>query len=164
MNGTSYKGYAAYRTLPFVLKAIDPLRKANYLSTATQGSLSNGAITVIGTGNTPLEGVQALEPRDFFFDAPLNSLTNATWDATLAPIASVDYEAVITWNGLEDIPEEQRSIITSLVQTAHSHGIKARFWDTPGWPIQARNKVWQELLNDGADWLNADDLEAASEF
>jgi hypothetical protein len=34
-----------------------------------------------------------------------------------------------------------------------------RFWDTPGWPIIARNNVWRELLNDEADWLNAGDLE-----
>lgn len=32
--------------------------------------------------------------------------------------------------------------------------------DFPG----ARNNVWTELINDGADWLNADDLEAASSF
>ncbi|KAG6845772.1 hypothetical protein H0H87_003826 [Tephrocybe sp. NHM501043] len=156
------------QTLPFVLKALEPLRKANYLTTATQGILSNGPITAIGTGNTPLEGIKMLEPRDLFFDAPLNGLTNssidAAWDATLAPIASVDYEAVVGWNGIQEISEEQRSIIINFVQTAHSRGIKARFWDTPGWPVQSRNRVWQELLNDGADWLNADDLETASKF
>ena len=27
-----------------------------------------------------------------------------------------------------------------------------------------RNAIWQELINDGAFWLNADDLEAASSF
>jgi hypothetical protein len=27
-----------------------------------------------------------------------------------------------------------------------------------------RSAVWQELLDDGAFWLNADDLEAASSF
>ncbi|KAG6888685.1 hypothetical protein C0995_006675 [Termitomyces sp. Mi166 len=155
-------------TLPFVLEALEPLRKANYLTTLVQGELNIGAITVVGTGNTPLEGIQALEPRDVFFDAPLNGLTdpsiNATWNTSLSPIASVDYEAVVGWNGIQNITEEQRSAITNLVQTAHSFGIKARFWDTPGWPIEARNNVWKELLNDGADWLNADDLEAASDF
>ncbi|KAG6911901.1 hypothetical protein DXG01_000148 [Tephrocybe rancida] len=156
------------QTLPFVLKAMEPLRKAKYLTTASQGSLTTGAVTAVGTGNTPLEGIKALEPRDLFFDAPLNGLTNssinATWDVTLAPIASVDYDAVVGWNGIQDITEQQRSTITNLVQTAHSLGIKARFWDTPGWPIQARDNVWKELTNDGADWLNADDLEAASNF
>ncbi|KAG6829392.1 hypothetical protein H0H92_004660 [Tricholoma furcatifolium] len=155
-------------TLPFVLQAIDPLRKANYLTTSTLGNLVTSAITVVGTGNTPLEGIQALEPRDMFFDAPLNGLSNppanGTWNVTLSPLASVDYGAVVGWDGIQNITEEQRSTIISLVQTAHDLGIKARFWDTPGWPIEARSNVWQELLNDGADWLNADDLKAASEF
>ncbi|KAG5735153.1 hypothetical protein E4T56_gene8391, partial [Termitomyces sp. T112] len=130
-------------TLPFVLKALEPLRKANYLTTAVQGNLIMGVFTVVGTGNTPLEGIQALEPRDIFFDAPLNELANSStmWNASLAPLASVDYEAVVGWNGIQNITEEQRSTITSLVQTAHSLGIKARFWDTPAWPIQARNNV-----------------------
>lgn len=157
-----------HRTLPFVLEALQPLRQANYLTTAVHGVLNIGAVTVVGTGNTPLEGIQALEPRDMFFDAPLNGLNdssiNVMWNASLAPIASVDYEAVVGWNGIQNITEEQRSTITRLVQTAHSFGIKARFWDTPAWPIQARDNVWRELLDDGADWLNADDLEAASNF
>ncbi|KAG6884749.1 hypothetical protein C0993_008539 [Termitomyces sp. T159_Od127] len=157
-----------HRTLPLVLAALQPLRNANYLTTAVQGILHIGAVTVVGTGNTPLEGIQALEPRDMFFDAPLNALNdssiNAVWNASLAPIASVDYEAVVGWNGIQNITEEQRSAIITLVESAHSFGIKARFWDTPAWPIQARDNVWRELLDDGADWLNADDLEAASKF
>ena len=123
---------------------------------------------MIGTGNSPLDGVKALEPRDYFFDAPLTQLNdsslNTTWDATLSPIASTDYGAAVGWSGLTTISDAQRNIITTLVNDAHTRGIEARFWDTPGWPIIARNNVWRELLNDGADWLNADDLEAASKF
>ncbi|KAG6820107.1 hypothetical protein H0H93_005254 [Arthromyces matolae] len=154
------------KTLPLVLKALEPLRSANYLTTSSGGILRTAAVTVVGTGNTPLTGILALEPRDVFFDAPLNELTssNVTWNASVAPIASVDYESVVGWDGIQDISNAQRSTIVNLVQTAHGFGIKARLWDTPGWPIRARNNVWQELLNDGVDWLNADDLEAASSF
>ena len=52
-------------------------------------------------------------------------------------------------------------MIKKLVNDAHERGIRARFWDTPGWPIRARDAVWTELLQDGSDWLNADDLKAA---
>lgn len=123
---------------------------------------------VIGTGNSPLEQVKALSPRDYFFDAPLDQLTNTTlnttWDVTLSPIASADYETAVGWSGIGNITNEQRSAILTLVSNAHSRGIRARLWDTPGWPIHARTAVWRELLDDGADWLNADDLEAASQF
>ncbi|KAH9082086.1 hypothetical protein EDB83DRAFT_2539522 [Lactarius deliciosus] len=152
--------------LPFILNALQPLRSAGYLTTSSNGTLTTSVVTVIGTGNSPLDGVKALEPRDYFFDAPLTQLNdttlNTTWDATLSPVASTDYGAAVGWSGLTTISDAQRNIITTLVNDAHSRGIKARFWDTPGWPIIARNSVWRELLNDGADWLNADDLEAAA--
>ena len=83
---------------------------------------------------------------------------------TLSPIASTDYGSAIAWSGIGNITAEQRQTILTLVNDADSRGIKSRFWDTPGWPINARENVWRELLNDGAFWLNADDLEAASSF
>ena len=156
------------RALPFILNALEPLRSRGFLSTFANGTLALSAVIVVGTGNSPLEQVKALEPRDFFFDAPLAQLTdpslNTTWDPTLSPLASTDFGAVIGWSGINPINDTQRSTILKLVNDAHTRGIRARFWDTPGWPISARDAVWQELLNDGADWLNADDLEAAASF
>lgn len=156
------------RALPFILKALEPLRSRGFLTTFTNNTLKLSAVTVVGTGNSPLEQVKALSPRDFFFDAPLTQLTdpslNTTWDPTLSPLASTDYGAAIGWSGIGAINDTQRSAILKFVNDAHTMGIRARFWDTPGWPINAREAIWQELLNDGADWLNADDLEAAVAF
>ncbi|KAF5356011.1 hypothetical protein D9756_003833 [Leucocoprinus leucothites] len=154
--------------MPFILRALRPLRSKGYLTTFENGVLKPSTVTVVGTGNTPLDSVLALEPRDYFFDAPLTGLgrnpANATWSRNISPIASTDYEVAVGWDGINDITDAQRQTIGNLINTAHSLGIKARFWDTPGWPIFARNKVWQQLLDSGADWLNADDLEAASQF
>ncbi|THV04861.1 hypothetical protein K435DRAFT_648394 [Dendrothele bispora CBS 962.96] len=154
-------------TYPFVLEALEPLRQRGYLTTFKDGILTTSAVTVIGTGNTPLGQVKSQSPRDLFFDAPLTGLNDdptTNYDPTLSPIASTDYEVAIGWSGIGQISEAQLTNITKFVGDAHSRGIKARFWDTPGWPIQARNNVWQVLVNNGADWLNADDLAAASNF
>ena len=144
------------------------MRARGYLTTFANGRLTSSAITVIGTGNSPLEQVKALSPRDYFFDAPLAQLTdlsfNTTWDATLAPIASTDYMTAVGWNGVGNISDAQRSNITQFIGDAHTRGIQARFWDTPAWPAFARDNVWRVLLEEGSDWLNADDLEAASSF
>lgn len=157
-----------HRTFPFVLQALEPLRKAGYLTTFANGTLTQSVITVVGTGNTPLELVKAQLPRDFFYDAPLDQLTNpslnTTFDNTLSPLASTDYAEAIGWNGFGNISEDQLANLTKFVQNAHDRGIKARFWDIPAWPIYARNKIWTMLLENGVDWLNADDLQAASEF
>ena len=157
------------RALPFILEAIDPLRKQGYLTTfQADGVLHTSAVTVVGTGNSPLDLVKQLSPRDYFFDAPLTQLTdqslNTTWNRTISPIASTDYGAAIGWSGIGQISDDQLARITRFVDDAHTRGIKARFWDTPAWPIQARTNVWEVLLSNGADWLNADDLEAAANF
>ncbi|KAI0715199.1 hypothetical protein C8Q76DRAFT_842304 [Earliella scabrosa] len=154
--------------LPFILDAFQPLREAGYLTTFANGTLTRSVVTVVGTGNSPLEQVKALEPRDYFFDAPLTQLTdpslNTTWDPTLSPLASTDYAVVVGWSGIGEMSDEQRANLTKFVGDAHALGITARFWDTPGWPVHARENVWRALLEGGADWLNADDLEAASAF
>lgn len=154
--------------MPFILKAFEPLRQGGFLTTFANGTLTTSAVTIVGTGNSPLDLVKALEPRDYFFDAPLTQLTdpslNTTWDPTLSPLASTEYMLAVGYTGIGAISDAQVASITKLVGDAHGRGIKARFWDTPGWPIQARTNIWNALLVNGADWLNADDLEAASNF
>ncbi|KAI0080095.1 hypothetical protein K474DRAFT_394322 [Panus rudis PR-1116 ss-1] len=156
------------QALPAILKAFAPLREAGYLTTFVNGTLTRSAVTVVGTGNSPLEQVKALSPRDYFFDAPIMQLTdpslNTTWDPTLSPIASGDYEEAVGWNGIGNISDAQLANLTRFANDAHERGIKARLWDTPEWPIFARNNIWRVLLENGMDWLNADDLEAASQF
>lgn len=49
--------------LPFILEALKPLRDAGYLTTYYfNGTIVPSAITVIGTGNSPLDLVEALDP------------------------------------------------------------------------------------------------------
>ncbi|KAJ8521414.1 hypothetical protein ONZ45_g1844 [Pleurotus djamor] len=153
-------------TLPPVLEALQPLRDGGFLSTFSNGVFTQSAVLVIGTGNTPLDGVKALEPRDFFFDAPLTNLEDpeTNWNPTLSPIASTDYAVAVGWNGLGTISDAQLGNLTKFVNDAKSRGINSRFWDTPAWPVNARENIWKVLLENGAFWLNVDDLEAASSF
>jgi hypothetical protein len=143
------------------------LRKAGYLTTfQSNGTFHPSAITAIGTGNTPLGGIMALSPRDLFFDAPLTNLTGGqvVYNSTISPIASTDYATAVGWSGIGNISDTQLTKLRQYISDAHSLKIAARFWDTPGWPIFARNNVWKVLLENGVDWLNVDDLKAASEF
>ena len=140
-----------------------PLRDAGYLTTYhSNGTIAPRAITVIGTGNTPLDLVRGLDPRDYFFDGPLANLTGGDFKPTLSPLASTDYAVAVGWNGIGAISDDQLARLKHLIADAHALGIETRFWDTPGWPLSARNNVWKVLLESGTDWLNADDLEASS--
>lgn len=155
-------------TWPRVVDELEPLRKAGYLTRYEDGKLISGQILVIGTGNTPIEQVAPKRSRDYFFDGPLGNLTDDgvmvgshryEWNSTLAPIASVDFNKVVTWNGITEAYNEVRANLTRAIKEAHAKKIETRFWDTPGWPAFARDRVNTLLLELGSDWINADDLE-----
>lgn len=57
---------------------------------------------------------------------------------------------------------DQVETIRGLIRGAHKRGLKARFWETPSWPISLRNHIWDVLVEEGANYLNVDDLKAAS--
>jgi len=76
--------------------------------------------------------------------------------------ASVNFRSSIgfLWRG--SLSQTQISKIADQVQAAHDRGLKARYWNTPGWPKHIRNHVWRELYMQGADSLNVDDLRDAA--
>ncbi|KAI9696656.1 MAG: hypothetical protein M1820_008105 [Bogoriella megaspora] len=153
-------------TFPVVIKALEPLRAAGYLTNATDGNVTSGPVTVIGTGNTPLDQVQGVSPRDYFFDAPLPQLGTTASNITsdVSPVASVDFATVFGQVRNETFSDEQLATLRSQLATAHGKGIGARYWDQPGWPVGTRNAIWRQLWNEGVDLLNVDDLEAAANF
>lgn len=154
-------------TFPYVIRALQPLRDAGYLTSFDGTTVTAGAVTVIGTGNTPLNQVQGVAPRDYFYDAPIPTL-NSTFSnitADVSPIASTDFAVqfpnVLGNSGFDDA---QLALLQSQVEVAHAKGIKVRYWDQPGWPIGTRNAIWRTLWDNGVDLLNVDDLESVANF
>jgi len=152
--------------------ALEPLRSMGYLSTwnSDMSGYRQSFVTVIGTGNAPLESVQALgydrkTPRDVFLDAPLSSLSGDyrnIYNATVSPLASVDFGSTVGLGWI--VPAIGRARIRCLVEVAHAKGVQARFWNTPITPTWVRKFIWQMLLDEGVDWLNVDDLPGAYYF
>ena len=149
-------------------------RQEQYLTRVTsQGKLVEGAVTVIGTGNTPLELVRSEAERDVFYDAALEALnsTSSDIDNTISPIASTSFEEQIgevrcvdVAGGSGPLSPEQLETLRSQVSVAHDQSIKVRYWDLPGWPIRTRNAIWRQLYDEGVDLINADDILSASGF
>ncbi|KAJ6493059.1 hypothetical protein C8R45DRAFT_1095576 [Mycena sanguinolenta] len=137
-----------------VWNALQPLRTAGHLTTYANGILTQGAVTVVGTGNTPLASVVALEPRDVFFDSDIRHLYSTLpsvgvtpqWGPEITPLASVDYSDV-----------SNTAQMQALVLNAHDFKIRSRFWDTA-----ANVATWNTFWAAGSDWVNADDLQAVS--
>ncbi|QPG75023.1 hypothetical protein FOA43_002363 [Brettanomyces nanus] len=121
-------------------------------------------LTVIGTGDTPLESVLNMRQRFIFFDGPLGQLNNFqghSITSNISPIASASLRMLVGKSTIEGLNEKQLHKLSSMISDAHNRNIKTRVWDTPWWPVSREQKVWKQLLDIGSDFLNADDLELA---
>ena len=132
--------------------------------------VTNGAITVIGTGNTPYDMVGPVADRDYFFDANLETLDdpeNQDITSVISPIASGGFTRAIGSVAPEADPilnDKQMSTLRAQIATAKEKGIGARYWDTPYFPVRTRNLVWRTLLHEGVALLNADDLDSVADY
>ncbi|KAJ6110724.1 hypothetical protein N7486_002959 [Penicillium sp. IBT 16267x] len=157
-------------TFKAALQALEPLREKDYLSKVEGGKITYGPVTIIGTGETPLEMVTSVSDRDYFFDAPLGNLNDpkyASVDSTVSPIASTDFAAAVGKVTADTDPvltDKQLKALREQIETATERGIGARYWNTPAFPIRTRNLVWRTLLREGVTLLNADDLDAVVSY
>lgn len=170
---------------PIVRSQLEPLRKRGYLTHWDGKKVKPGAVTVVGTGNTPFDLVIANTTyRDVFFDAPLDKVSRSGKESRLRArqqgnngvkdkspddfnpgtsyYASISMRDAIgpIWKGR--ITPSQLDIIRDQIRGAQKRGLKVRYWDTPNWPIGLRNHVWEVLINEGVDMLNVDDLKSAA--
>lgn len=53
-------------------------------------------------------------------------------------------------------------MIARQAAAAAKRGLKARYWNTPAWPVGLRDHIWDVLVKEGVGMLNVDDLEGAS--
>ena len=101
--------------------------------------------------------------RFIFFDAPLANLTDA-YTAENSLYASEALGNVVGRTSLGGLSKHQRGMIAANSKVAASKGLKARYWAAPSWPISTRDGVWRDLVDDGAEMLNADDVLAAASW
>lgn len=151
---------------PYVLSALEPLRSKGYLSTVRDGKFIKGPVTVIGTGNAPLSIIKAAKNRDAFFDGPLQNLNTNEIDALVSPIASTSFKKQFgrVKNVEQFLKSSEIEKLREQVKASHAKGILARYWNLPDYPLSLRNQIWQLLVDEDVDLLNADDLKDAAGF
>lgn len=118
-------------TWPVVIKALQPLRSAGYLSTYNGTGVTAGPVTVIGTGNTPLNQVQGVSPRDYFWDAqlPVLNSTQSNITSDVSPIASTSFTSQFGTAKNGTLTAAQTKLLKAQISTAHGKNIKVRYWD-----------------------------------
>lgn len=122
-----------------------------------------GAVSVVISGNRPLEIMRAQAVRYAGYDGRLADLESGL-APTLMPLVSDNWSKHFTWDGTGTFPAAERQKLHRIVQTAHAAGYRVRFWATPDGPGAARQAVWSELESAGVDHINTDDLHGLESF
>lgn len=151
-------------TWPTVIKALEPLRSRGYLTSTDGQKLKISAITVIGTGATPLKLVEQVIPRDYFYDVPIANLSNPKTTNLVSITSSVSF--LPNFGPLTDVGlnQTQLQLLRAQLKSAHEKGIKLRYWGQPEWPASTRNNIWRQFMTEGVDLLCVDDLETAAGY
>lgn len=148
-----------YEKLHEVLSQYDDI----LTSFGQDGVVSEGAVTVIISGNRARDTMLAQELRYAAYDGRLSDL-DSDLPASFIPLISDNWNNNFTWRGEGEIPTEDLEKLNDIVERAHADGRAVRFWATPDQPGEARDNIWHVLTEAGVDLLNTDHLEDGEAF
>ena len=116
------------------------------------------AVRVIITGHRAKEMFAGETVRYASVDGSLAELRGSD-SADLVPWVSTDWPGSFKWRGHGVFPEDEVAKLKGIVARAHEQGRRVRFWGAPDKPA-----FWKELVANGVDIINTDDLEGARKF
>ncbi|KAF2133386.1 hypothetical protein P153DRAFT_363585 [Dothidotthia symphoricarpi CBS 119687] len=155
-------GHAVWSAL---LAQLQPLRDRGWLTYYDGEMMHRGPLTVVGTGSTPFELVQRNSTNRFvFFDAPLLSISDTSYNSTNSYYASVSLKDAVGKLWLNRLSTKQEQTLERQIKTTEEKGLKSRYWETPGWPISVRDMLWFKFTELGVGVLNVDDLVSATRW
>ncbi|KAI1760271.1 hypothetical protein GGR53DRAFT_510544 [Hypoxylon sp. FL1150] len=141
-------------TLDAVVKSIDPLRQAGYLSRLENGVFVEKAITVVASGSAPFDRISTgdgVPDRDVFYDAHVDDLSGEDYNSQNSVYASADFQDAVGDPSSASLSQDEINTITEQVAGAHERGLIVRYYNLPG------DYVWEPLEGLGVDRLNDDD-------
>ena len=131
---------------------------AGMLTTFKAGATETNAIRVIITGHRSREMFAGESVRYAALDGDLADLESGT-PADLIPWISAEWAPNFKWRGAGPMSESDQIKLRRIVATAHQQGRRVRFWGAPDQPI-----FWAEMLTNGVDLINTDNLEGVQKF
>jgi len=131
---------------------------ADMLTTFRDGAKQTNAIIAILTGERSRQMFVGESVRYAALDGALTDLdTDVPVD--LIPWISSNWAVNFKWRGVGTIPDADKLKLKDIVSKAHQQGRRVRFWGAPDQPV-----FWAEMLAEGVDLINTDDLAGARKF
>jgi glycerophosphoryl diester phosphodiesterase len=123
-----------------------------------RGETIGGAVTVIVSGNRPVQVMEAEWDRWAALDGRSQDLASVQ-PVELMPLISERWGQLFQWNGVGPMAADERRKLRVYADAAHAKGRKVRFWATPD--LEA---AWSELLAAGVDIISTDDIPRLAGF
>lgn len=120
--------------------------------------VATNAVTVVVSGNRPVEWMQAEAIRWAAYDGRLTDLGQEHPPA-LVPWISDNWTRHFEWRGVGIMPPDEQRKLRRLVEQTHAEGKQFRLWAAPDRP-----EAWAQLLESGVDWINTDRLAEFAAF
>ncbi len=117
-----------------------------------------GPIKILLTGGPPVDLIEKEENRYFYVDGSIDQWSK-DYPVNLMPRASANYKNYFSWYGKGEMPDQEEKKLRELITMAHAASRKIRFWGCPN-----KLEVWEKLLDEGADWINVDDLKGFNAY
>lgn len=127
-------------------------RYADMLSFTKDDQFQQRSVTVIVSGNRPVQAIASSNPRYAGIDGRLDDL-NQQSPTSLYPLVSDNWRLHFKYRGQGEMPQAERDKLREAVGQAKSQGKRLRFWATPESP-----ELWQELLDAEVDLIGTDQL------
>lgn len=121
------------------------------------------AVTVIISGNRPRAMMESQPVRYAAYDGRMSDLETQVSN-TFLPVISDNWTKHFSWQGVGEMPSDEREKLHRIVETAHKKGQIVRFWATPDLVPSTREAVWNELMKADVDVINTDHLPELQEY
>jgi hypothetical protein len=125
------------------------------LSVCANGTVKEGAVTAVISGNRARVTMAVQPVRYAFYDGRLPDLAG-TPPASFMPVVSDRWGDYFKWDGIGEMPAEEREKLRQIVTLAHAGGQRLRFWATQDKSFVARKAIWKELVAAGVDYICTD--------
>jgi glycerophosphoryl diester phosphodiesterase len=127
-------------------------RHEDMLTRFTADSVITNAVTVIVSGNRPIDLIKAETNRLAALDGRFSDLDQLP-PVSVMPLISDNWRTHFDWTGEQEMPPEQLEKLKGLLDRAHAAGRRARLWAAPDVP-----RAWQLQFAAGVDLINTDKL------
>lgn len=131
---------------------------ADLLTVFDGQTITVGAVTAVISGNRDRAAMEGQSVRYAAMDGRLEDLGSGA-AMSLIPLISQHWNYAFLWNGVGEMPADEKTVLDGYIKQTHDEERRLRFWEIPD-----NENSWATLLTAGVDLINTDNLDGFAAF